>query len=321
MHLNKYEYIKKNGLKYKEKKINKQEKIEACDSNQESYLVIESKYHSAILLVDGEEIEYELLKSINSPLNKIIFVGDRVTLLNNKIDKLIERKNLLCRYTKDGKRIKDTLDAKVIATNIDIIFIVASFASPEFHPRFVDRYLLLAHYNNIKPIIIINKYDLKTEEEEKLLKIYEDSGEEIILTSTIDNFNIDKIKEFSKDKSVILVGNSGVGKSSLISKIIEKDLKVNDVSTFSNRGKHTTTSSKIYEWKENSYVIDTPGIRALDISFIPKEEIKKYFKEFDNYECKYRGCMHDKEDGCSIKKAVQAGNINKERYESYLRLI
>ena len=134
------------------------------------------------------------------------------------------------------------------------------------------------------------------------------------------------LKDIFKDKITVFVGQSGAGKSSLLNKLDSKlNLKTGEVSYALNRGKHTTTTSKYYIWDKNSSIIDTPGIRSLDVSSFSVKEIENYFKEFKNIDekCKYKDCLHYKEKNidCAIKRKVEEGLINKDRYESYIRII
>lgn len=293
-------------------------------------IVIETNYNTATILYNDALIQAELTKSLNSICNKTIFPGDKVIITKNKdnyiISNLLKRKNILTRNKTDSTRLTANLTEQIIATNIDVAVIVVSCGTPPLHPKFIDRYLILLQNSNIEPIICLNKSDLKTENDEKILEIYRKLGIIILETSTISNTGIDKLKEYLNGKQAIFVGHSGVGKSSLTNELLDiDDIKTGNVSNKSGKGRHTTTTSKYYNWNENSSIIDTPGIRSLDISDFSKEEIKSYFSEFDSLDenCKYKDCMHDKEpiEQCAIKRAVENGIISKSRYDSYIRII
>ena len=293
-------------------------------------IVIETNYNTATILYNDILIQAELTKSLNSICNKTIFPGDKVVITKDKdnyiISNLLKRKNILARNKADSTRLTANLTEQIIATNIDVAVIVVSCGTPPLHPKFIDRYLILLQNSNIEPIICLNKSDLKTENDEKILEIYRKLGIIILETSTISNTGIDKLKEYLNGKQAIFVGHSGVGKSSLTNELLDiDDIKTGNVSNKSGKGRHTTTTSKYYNWNENSSIIDTPGIRSLDISNFSKEEIKSYFSEFDslNENCKYKDCMHDKEpiEQCAIKRAVENGIISKSRYDSYIRII
>ena len=146
------------------------------------------------------------------------------------------------------------------------------------------------------------------------------------LLHQLQSLDYEELKSYLYNKQAIFVGNSGVGKSSLTNAIMEEDdIKTSHVSDKSKRGRHTTTTSKYYVWEDNSSIIDTPGIRSLDVSTFSPIEIQDYFPELDNWKvrCKYSDCLHYKEpyDSCMVKQAVASGLINSNRYESYLRIM
>lgn len=185
---------------------------------------------------------------------------------------------------------------------------------------------MILQNSNIPAIICLNKCDLKTYENEEILDTYRNLGIDVIETSTYSNIGIDDLKDRLINKQAIFVGNSGVGKSSLTNAIMGDDeIKTSHVSDKSKRGRHTTTTSKYYVWEENSSIIDTPGIRSLDVSSFNPLEIQDYFPEFDNWKdkCKYKDCIHFNEpyDSCLVKQGVANRMISAECYESYLRIM
>lgn len=293
-------------------------------------IVLEVKYKTAYVLYNNEIISATLKKGINTICNKIIFPGDKVIIEKTKtsytITNLLKRTSILSRVKKDSTRLNDLGTTKNIASNIDLAVIVASAKDPALHPKFIDRYLLLLENSNIPTIICLNKSDLKTEETTKILDIYRNLGIKVIETSTYTNQGITNLKEELRGKQAIFIGNSGVGKSSLTNALMDTEtIKTSAISSKSKRGRHTTTSSKYYIWDENSSIIDTPGIRSLDVSNLNPIEIQNYFKEFSNIKekCKYKNCLHYQEPtaACTIKQAVENNTINKNRYESYLRVL
>ena len=204
--------------------------------------------------------------------------------------------------------------------------IVVASKEPPLHPKFIDRYLMILQNSHIPTIICLNKCDLKTKEDEEVLDIYRNLGITIIETSTYNNIGIDDLKEELLNKQAIFVGNSGVGKSSLTNAIMgDEEIKTSHVSEKSKKGRHTTTTSKYYVWEEGSSIIDTPGIRSLDVSSFSPIEIQDYFPEFDNWKgkCKYNDCLHFNEpyESCIVKQGVTSGLISRDRYESYLRIM
>lgn len=325
--INKKNKIKENLLS-KTKNIPKDFIVE---DNNGTAIIIEVSYNSAWILYNNEVIEAKLRKGINVPCNKIFLPGDKVKLLeeNNNyiIENLIKRKTILTRIKKDSTRVSNNLmSIQSIAANITLAVITVAAKEPPLHPKFIDRYLIILENSNIKPIICLNKCDLKTEKEDKILDVYRNLNIPIIETSTYTHKGIENLKKHLRGNQAILVGNSGVGKSSLINEIMkEEKTAVGNVSMKSKRGRHTTTKSKFYVWEENSSIIDTPGIRSLDVSTFTTDEIKNYFKELAPWEnkCKYKDCLHYKEteNVCMVKQAVKKGIINKDRYESYIRII
>lgn len=300
-------------------------------AESENYgVVIEVKYDDAYVLYNNDVILAKLRKDINLFCNQVVFPGDKVDIIKINddyiINHLLKRTSILSRIKKDSSRLNDVGLTKNIASNVDLAVIVVAAKEPPLHPKFIDRYLMILQNSNIPTIICLNKCDLKTEEDEKTLSTYRDLGIEVIETSTYSNVGIEELKNKLLNKQAIFVGNSGVGKSSLTNAIMGDDeIKTSHVSDKSKRGRHTTTTSKYYIWEDNSSIIDTPGIRSLDVSTFNPKEIQDYFHEFANWKdkCKYSDCLHFNEpyDNCIVKQSVANGLINANRYESYLRII
>ena len=244
--------------------------------------------------------------SVRGKLKDIkLTVGDNVEFNKETktIEKVLERKN--------------TLERPLIS-NIDKLFIVCSNKVPSFSTYLLDKFLVLTEVNNIKPIIIITKMDLLSYKEKielkRTLSYYEKLGYKVY-----KNTEVHKIKKEMKNNVVAVAGQTGAGKSTLLN-IIDKNLNLEtgEVSKALGRGKHTTRLvSLIYTNK--SLIADTPGFSALDLS-LTKEEIKKGFIEF-NIDCKYKSCMHTKEEGCKVIERVNNNKILKSRYENYIKLI
>lgn len=300
------------------------------DNSDDYGVVIDVRNHDAYVLYNGNIHLVKLRKDINMCCNKVLLPGDKVLLScdmdNLIITNMIKRSSLLSRIKKDRTRIDDIGITKHIAANIDLAVIVVSAKEPPLHPKFIDRYLMILQYSNIPAIICLNKCDLKTEKEDRILEVYRDLGIPVIETSAYNHIGIEKFKSYLFGKQSIFVGNSGVGKSSLTNAIMnDHEIKTNSISEKTKKGRHTTTSSKYYEWAKDSSIIDTPGIRSLDVSSFSPIEVQDYFSELTNWkeQCKYDDCLHYNEpyESCSVKQAVSEGLINRERYESYLKIM
>ena len=299
--------------------------------NSDSYgVVIEVRYDDAYVLFNDEIVLAKLRNDINLVCNQVVFPGDKVDIQSVNgtyvINHLINRSSILSRTKKDSTRLNDVGSTKNIAANVDLAVIVVAAKEPPLHPKFIDRYLMILQNSNIPAIICLNKCDLKTKEDENIISTYRDLGITIVETSTYSNIGVETLKSYLLNKQAIFVGNSGVGKSSLTNAIMGDDeIKTSHVSDKTKRGRHTTTTSKYYVWEKNSSIIDTPGIRSLDVSTFNSIEIQDYFPEFDNWKdkCKYSDCLHFNEpyDSCVVKQGVASGLISVDRYESYLRIM
>lgn len=233
-------------------------------------------------------------------------VGDVVEIdENNVINKIYPRKNELIRPP---------------ISNIDQAIILVSCTEPNFSSNLLDKMLVVIEYNNIKPIICFTKYDLlkDTSEIDEIIKYYKSIGYEVYI-----NKEIDDIKVILKDKISVLTGQTGVGKSSLLNSLKnDLNLKTGEISKALGRGKHTTRHVELLDI-EGGLVADTPGFSSLDFIGMNKKDIKDNFIEFykNSNKCKYQDCMHDKEDGCYIKKLLEEGKIRNTRYDNYIKFI
>lgn len=244
-------------------------------------------------------------------------VGDNVEIeiideQNKKaiIEKIVERKN----FSRRPKVANLTGLICVIATKL-----------PKPDLLMLDKQLVFAEYFNIKPTIIVNKIDLDENTALEIKKQYSDIGYNVIITNAITGEGIKEIVDKTDRNLQILAlsGNSGVGKSSIINRILNKDEAIEgEVSTKNKRGKNTTTITSLYELEENIYIVDTPGFSTFDITEIESNDLDKYFIEFRNYltQCEYQGCSHIKEQNCGIKTAVENGRISRNRYDRYVKI-
>ena len=210
-----------------------------------------------------------------------------------------------------------------LANITQIVFVVSS-KNPKPDLLMLDKQLAFTEWLRIKAIIVLNKTDLDKEKQFKEIKnIYENIGYKVIETEAKNKKGIQDLKRELKNNVNAFSGNSGVGKSTLINAIFDKDVTLEgEISKRNKRGKNTTTAIKLYEIDENTFIADTPGFSTFDISEIESKELDKYFKEFKEYisNCEFVGCTHIKEENCGIKEAVQEGKITKERYDRFCKI-
>lgn len=209
-------------------------------------------------------------------------------------------------------------------SNITQIILVVSSKNPKPDLLLLDKQLAYAEYLKINPVIILNKTDLdKNKEFEQIKTVYEKIGYKVIETIAKDQEGIKNLKEILQGNINVFSGNSGVGKSTLINAIFEKDMtQEGEISERNKKGKNTTTSTVIYEVNENTYIADTPGFSTFDISEIEYKELDKYFREFkpEIENCEYVGCTHIKEESCGIKQAIEEGKIDQTRYDRFCKI-
>ena len=237
--------------------------------------------------------------------NEKPLVGDLVVIDPKKavIDKIMPRKNFLVRPP---------------VANVDYAVIVMSLVKPDFSANLLDKLILVCEYQGIKPIICFTKIDLNKKDFSDIFNYYQKIGYPIFMNDQLEEF-----KDFIRNKIVVLAGQSGSGKSTLINKIDPSlNLKTNDISKALGRGKHTTRHTEL--WKiDDLYILDTPGFSAIDLKEIGTKNIKDYFIEFEKYRnnCEFSNCLHDKEEKCSVKEALNNKEILDSRYQNYLKFM
>ena len=216
---------------------------------------------------------------------------------------------------------------KPIAANIDQIIVVSS-VKPELSLNIIDRYLVACEDTDIKPLLVLNKVELLSDEERDTvsasLAIYQQLGYELLLTSCKSGESIAELHERLRDKTSVFVGQSGVGKSSIINQVLpDADELVGEISENSGLGTHTTTAAKLLPIPSGGELIDSPGVREFALWHLPQERITWGFVEFRDYlgGCKFRDCKHLNDPGCIIRQAVDEGKINQQRYDNYHRII
>jgi len=279
---------------------------------------------------EGKLVEAQIkgkIRLLELNVTNPIAVGDYVKLEKYDttwiISEIEERKNFIIRLSPKKETLK-----QVIASNIDQAILVVTLHKPRTSTGFIDRFLLTAEAYHIPTIIVFNKQDAirerDIEKQEELISLYKNIGYQILLTSTISNIGISEFKDLMKDKTSLLSGHSGVGKSSLAN-IVDSNLnlKTKNVSKKFNKGVHTTTHAQMYELPFGGNIIDVPGIKEFGIAYFDKYEVAQYFIEFKeiSHKCKFSDCLHINEPKCAIKNAVNIGEIHTERYFNYLNII
>lgn len=265
---------------------------------------------SGVFFIESEENVYEA-KQLGSfkKLKMKPLVGDIANFVEKDgsylIESIEERKNELIRP---------------IVANVDNLLIVMTISTPSINLLLLDKFLVMAEYNHIRPIIIINKKDIKIDE--LIYKMYKNIGYDVFETSIYDDESIHKVLEEIKGQTSVLSGPSGVGKSSIMNYLNKNKLiKTQEISMKLNKGKQTTRSVQLYSINEATSIIDTPGFTSLELDFLQEEdELKNYIKEFNIFKnkCRFASCVHINEPYCEIKKQVEEEKISSIRYKNYL---
>jgi len=253
-------------------------------------------------------------------------VGDWVAItMPNTSTKTTTILQILPRQTMLSKKYSNKQDAQIIATNIDIAFIVESM-NRDYNLNRFERYLVLANEGGIKPVIILNKTDLISKEElsQKINQIKDRFNNiDVISTSTITEQGLNELINYiEKGKTYCFIGSSGVGKSSLINKLLRKnEIKTKEISNIKDKGKHTTTTREMYFLENGGIVIDNPGTREVGITDAG-DGIENVFDEITalSKNCKYTNCTHTHESGCAVLKATKTKKLDKEKYSNYIKL-
>ncbi|MGE4583207.1 MAG: ribosome small subunit-dependent GTPase A [Sphaerochaeta sp.] len=264
-------------------------------------------------------IKGKQLSQIEEEYNPLA-VGDRVYFVpTNGEEGLVlsrlERKNSFQRWNAKGGT------NQTVVANMDLIVCVTSSDTPPFRPRFIDR--VIACSRNVEVLIVMNKCDiLLTEDEYERFVLYKKLGYSILGVSAKTGENLDRLSALLAGKLVAFVGQSGVGKSTLINKLLHVEQRTGEVSEKYNRGRHTTNHALMLKGP-NFTIVDTPGVREFLVPHTEKSELLHAFPEFTPYasQCAYEGCLHQDEPGCRVKQAVEEEAIHYDRYESYLRML
>jgi len=258
-----------------------------------------------------------------------LVVGDEVEIEPESSDagavitEIYTRRNHINRQSPAHK-----MQQHIIAANIDQSLLIASLKDPKTAQGFIDRFLVTGEAYHIPSSIILNKADIYGKKEmEKFVhweNMYKSCGYEIMLVSILEGKGIDELKELLRNKSSLLSGPSGVGKSTFINAIFPSmHSKTKDVSGWSGKGMHTTTFAEMFDLPEGGQIIDTPGLREFGLVDISREELSHFFPEMRDrlQDCQFNDCLHLNEPACAIKKALQEGEIYADRYNSYCKIL
>ena len=234
-----------------------------------------------------------------------------------------DRKNYIVR-----KSVNLSKQTHIIASNIDIVFLIVTINNPITTTSFIDRFLVTAEAYHIKAVLLFNKIDTfdeaMTDDQLYLQYIYTQIGYECLRVSATEAKGLDALKEMMKGKVCMFSGHSGVGKSTLVNALEPTlNLKTKEISDLHQQGQHTTTFAEMFDLSFGSKIIDTPGIRGFGIVDMEKQEIKGYFPEFFALEeqCKFNNCLHKEEPYCAVKIALEEDKIAWSRYKSYLQIL
>lgn len=283
-----------------------------------------------ILSDDGEKIECRIkgkLRLDDIETSSPITIGDRVDFIiepkqqTGIISEILPRKNHIIRKTAYK-------GSHIVAANIDQLVLIVCIRQPKVKLGFIDRVLISAEQYEIPVFLIFNKSDLYNSDDldtvKEINEIYNKVGYSSYLISAFKDDNLESIKTLISEKLTLVMGQSGVGKSTLINKLIPGlDLKVGHVSESTKKGRHTTSYAEMYEFSTNSWIIDTPGLKEFALINTGPEHISYFLPEMRRIliNCKYNNCLHIEEPDCAVKEALENDQIAKSRYESYKKLI
>ncbi len=262
-----------------------------------------------------------VLKTLSTDQRHVVVAGDWVMFRSHAsgdglIERVEPRSGVLARGSR-GRR-------HILVANVDQILIIGSAAEPRLKPQLIDRFLVTAEQNHLRPVICINKSDLVERAEfQPLAGVYGRMGYRVLFTSATTGFGVERLRRLMAGQASVVVGQSGVGKSSLLNALEPGlNLRVAKVSAETEKGRHTTTTARLFPLAGGGYVVDTPGIRQFQLWDVSPEEIGGWYRDLRPYvsRCRYPNCSHTHEVDCAVKDAVADGRFDARRYESYCAL-
>lgn len=301
-------------------------------SHKQQGLVIKNTgFWYTVRLDDGSTIDCKIkgnfrLKGIRS--TNPVAVGDMVDILPNQegtalITDIHDRKNYIIRKSQNLSK-----QSHIIAANVDLALLVVTVNHPKTSLTFIDRFLASAEAYRIEVVLVFNKTDLLDEDELRLqgmmMDLYDNIGYKCMAISAETGEGTEEIASLLKDKTTVLSGNSGVGKSTLINRLLpDANLRTAEISDAHDTGMHTTTFSEMMELPGGGYIIDTPGIKGFGTFDIEPEELTSYFRDIFHFakDCRFNNCTHTHEPGCAVLKAVEEHYVSQSRYQSYLSML
>lgn len=284
-----------------------------------------------VVLENGERVQCRTVGKMRLNTMKVtnpVAVGDYVVVNLQEegtglIKDVYDRDNYVIRQSPRKKHFRH-----ILACNIDQAFLIVTIVEPMLKQGFIDRFLLMTEPFNIPVHIIFNKYDIYDETDvqtyEVLKDIYEPIGYKTHLVSAADNTGINELKEELINKTTLISGQSGVGKSSLINRF-QSDIviKTTELSDYTGKGQHTTTFAEMFDLHNGGRIIDTPGIKTLSFNYLEVQDVNHNFREMFaiSEHCKFSNCLHRNEPKCAVKQAVEEGQISEYRYYNYLQIL